>query len=168
MCTWRTWQGEISKRCIKQAVPPEMIFPRVNFKDYMLEGAAASTLGLASATGLMYAELFPRVLAYFIQHIGCSKEKPALLLMDNQDNHCSFEVVDLARENGLTIVTFPPHCSHRLHPLDVSVYGPLRKHYSASVNVWNLSHPGRIITINDLPTCFARSFYKAFSYDNIV
>ena len=30
------------------------------------------------------------------------------------------------------------------------------------------SHPGRRITIYDLPACFARSFYKAFSYDNIV
>ena len=151
-----------------QALPPAMIFPRVNFKDYMREGAPASTLGLATATGWMNAELFLQVLAHFIKHIGCSKEKPALLLMDNHDNNCSFEVMDLARDNGLTIVTFPPHSSHRLQPLDVSVYGPLKKHYSAAVNEWNLSHPGRRITIYDLPACFARSFYKAFSYDNIV
>ena len=89
----------------------------------------------------MNAELFPRVLAHFIKHIGCPKERPALLLMDNNDNHCSLEVVDLARENDLTIVTFPPHCSHRLQSLDVSVYGPLKKHYSTAVNEWNLSHP---------------------------
>ena len=84
-----------------QALPPAMIFPRGNFKDYMLEGAPASTLGWATATGWMNAELFPQ-------------EKPALLLMDNHDSHCSLEVVDLARENGLTIVTFPPHYSHRI------------------------------------------------------
>ena len=28
-----------------QALPPAMIFPRVNFKDYMLEGDPASTFG---------------------------------------------------------------------------------------------------------------------------
>ena len=90
-----------------QALPPALIFPRVNFKDYLLEGAPASTLGLATATGWMNAELFPRGLAHFIKHIGCSKKKKtALLLMDNHDSHCSLEVVDLARENGLTIVTF--------------------------------------------------------------
>ena len=82
----------------------------------------------------------------------------------NHESHCSLEVMDLARENGLTIVTFTPHCSHRLQPL---VYGPLKKHYSAAVNEWNLSHPGRRITIYDLPVCFVKSFYKAFSYDNI-
>ena len=31
-----------------QALHPAMIFPRVNFKDYMMEGAPASTLGLAT------------------------------------------------------------------------------------------------------------------------
>ena len=100
----------------RQALPPAMIFPRVNFKDYMLEGAPASTLGLA--TGWMNAKLFPQVLANFIKHIRCSKEKHALLLVDNHDSHCSLEVVDHARKNGLTIVTFPPHCLHRLQPLD--------------------------------------------------
>ena len=96
---------------------------------------------------------------------GCSKEKPTLLLMDNHESNCSLEVMDLARENGLTIVTFTSPCSHRLQLLDVSVYAPLKKHYSASVNEWNLSR--RITIIYDLPACFARSFYKAFSYDNI-
>ena len=68
-----------------------------------------------------------------------------------------------------SVVVYPlPLPLHRLQPLDVSVYGPLKKHYSAAVNKWNLSHPGRRITIYDLPACFARSFYKAFSYDNIV
>ena len=74
---------------------------------------------IATATG-WNAELFPRVLAHFIKHIGWSKEKPALLPMDNHNSHCSLEVVDLARENDLTSVTFPPHCSHRLQPLDIT------------------------------------------------
>ena len=52
-----------------------MIFPRVNFKEYMLEGVPASTIGLATAIGWMNAELFPRVLTHFIKHIVCSKEK---------------------------------------------------------------------------------------------
>ncbi|XP_064639539.1 uncharacterized protein LOC135495059 [Lineus longissimus] len=155
---------------VGQALPPAMIFPRVNYKEYMVEGAPASTLGLATPTRWMNSKLFPQVLRHSIKHMGCSKEKPALLLVDNHDSHCSLEVVDLARENCLTIVTFPPHCSHKLQPLDISVYGPLKKYYSAAANEWNLSHPGRRITIYDLPmpACFARSFYKAFTYDNIV
>ncbi|KAG1696941.1 hypothetical protein GQR58_006140 [Nymphon striatum] len=62
---------------------------------------------------------------------------PAILLMDNHESHLSLEVMDMARENGLTIVTFPPHCSHRLQPLDVSFYGPLKSYYKKKQNVVN-------------------------------
>ena len=39
--------------------------------------------------------------------------------------HISVEVVEIAREKGLSIVMFHPHCSHLMQPLDVGVYGPL-------------------------------------------
>ena len=35
-------------------------------------------------------------------------------------------IYNVARENGIHIVTFPPHCSHKLQYLDISVYGPLK------------------------------------------
>ena len=76
-------------------------------------------------------------------------------------------MVDLARENGLSLMTFPPHCSHRLQPLDVAVCGPFKKFYSKAVNEWNISHPGSRITIYDLPPCFTRAFNAAFLYANI-
>ena len=86
---------------------------------------------------------------YWVLH-----RNPAPLLMDNNDSHCSLGVADIARENGLTIITFPPHCSHMIKPLNVSVYVPVKKHYNAAVNELNLSHPGRGITIlYDLPAC---------------
>ena len=56
-----------------QALPPVIIFPRVNFKDYMPEGAPASTLGLATATGWMNAELFPQVLAHLSNILGAPR-----------------------------------------------------------------------------------------------
>ena len=83
-------------------------------------------------------------------------------------SHVSLKVADIARDHGLTILTFPPHCSHRLQPLDISVYGPLKKFYNKAVNEWNLSRPGKIITIYDLPGCFKRAFHLAFSHANIV
>ena len=57
-----------------QALPPAMIFPRVNFKDYMLEGAPASTLGLATATGWMNTELFPQVLLISSNILGAPRK----------------------------------------------------------------------------------------------
>ena len=150
-----------------RSLPPALVFPRVNYKDHFIRGAPAGTLGLANQSGWMTTELFPKVLAHIIKHVGCTKEKPAVLLMDNHESHLSLEVVEMARVNGLSIVTFPPHCSHRLQPLDVSFYGPLKSYYKNAVGEWNLSNPGKRISIYDIPACFARAFNKTCTYENI-
>ncbi|KAF2882705.1 hypothetical protein ILUMI_23438 [Ignelater luminosus] len=62
--------------------------------------------------------------------------------MDNHESHIALDVINLAREDGVTIVTMPPHCSHRFQPLDVAVYGPLKAHYNTSVDQWMKDHQG--------------------------
>jgi hypothetical protein len=32
----------------------------------------------------------------------------------------------ICKENGIVVVSIPPHTSHRLQPLDVTFYGPLK------------------------------------------
>ena len=71
----------------------------------------------------MNGELFPEVLKHFI-HIGCSPKRPAFLFMDNHESHFGVQVLDIAKSNGLSILTFPPHTSHHIQSLDVSVYMP--------------------------------------------
>ncbi len=152
---------------VGRALPPVMIFPRVNYQPRMTSDAPPGTLGLATPSGWMNSELFPEVLEHFIVHMGCSVQKPAVLPCDNHESHLSIRVINMARENGLTIITFPPHCSHRLQPLDVSVFGPLKSHFKTAVNEWNLNHPGTRITIYDLPQCFSRAFHRAFKRTGI-
>ena len=107
----------------------------------------------------MNGELFPEVPKHFI-HIGCSPERPAFLFMDNHESHFGVQVLDIAKSNGLFIRTFPPHTSHRIQPLDVSIYSPLKAFYKITVNDWNITYPGKQITIYDLPKCFSRAFYR--------
>lgn len=38
-------------------------------------------------------------------------------------------LVDAARDNGIILLCFPPHCSHKLQSLDVSFMKPLSKYY---------------------------------------
>lgn len=117
---------------VGKALPPAMIFPRVHFKEHMVKGSPNGRLGLATKTGWMNSELFPRVLEHFIKHSGCSKDSPAVLFMDNHESHLGIEVIDLARANGLTIITFPPQTSHKLQPLNLAVYGPQKAYYKNS------------------------------------
>ena len=150
-----------------QALPPAFLFPRVNFKDYMLKGAPASSKGLAIRSGWMTAEIFPEVLEHFMHHMNVSVDNKALLLMDNHPSHISLQVKKMARERGLDIVTFPPHCSHRLQPLDVSVYDPFKKFYNQAATHWMTSHVGKTITIYEVAELTSFAFNKAMTIDNI-
>ena len=167
-----TEQGTLITACccinaVGRTLPPALVFPRVNYKNWMALGSPPGTLGLASPSGWMNAELFIEVLAHFIRHMGCSSEKPVVLFMDNHESHLSMEVIDMARENGVTIITFPPNCSHRLQPLEMSVYGPFKSYFKKTLHEWNLSHPGQRISIYHLPNCFTFAFHRAFTYANI-
>ena len=97
---------------VGQALPPAYIFPRVHFKQHMLHDAPNGSLGLACKSGWMTKELFVEVFNYFLKFMNAFKSNPALLVMDNHRSHLSVALINAARDHGVTIVTFPPHCSH--------------------------------------------------------
>jgi DDE superfamily endonuclease len=106
-------------------IPPFLIFPRVYFKDAMMNGAPVGSHGEVHPSGWMTAENFVKFLQHFVSFVNCSPESPVLILMDNHDSHVSMPAIDYANNNGIIILTFTPHCSHKLQPLDRSVFGPM-------------------------------------------
>jgi len=56
-------------------------------------------------------------LKHFAGCVRCSPASPVILI-DNHDSHISLPVIDFAKEHGIIMVSFPPHCSHKLQPLD--------------------------------------------------
>lgn len=52
--------------------------------------------------------------------------KPRLLIADGHDSHISGNFISHCMENNIDLLILPPHCSHILQPLDVSVFGPLK------------------------------------------
>lgn len=59
-----------------------------------------------------------------------SKNEPVLLLLDNHSSHISLSIFDYCKEHGIILLTIPPHTSHKLQPLDVSFYGPLKSAFN--------------------------------------
>lgn len=104
-------------------LPPAMVFPRKNFKEHMISGAPPGTLGLATSNGWMTGEVFVSVMRHFIKHSGSSKDNPTILIYDNHESHLTIDTLNLAKENGVIIVTLPPHCSNKLQPLSVCTPG---------------------------------------------
>ena len=100
--------------------------------------------------------------------MNVSNANPILLIFDNHRSHLSLEVITLAEENGLHILTFPPHCSHRLQPLDVGIFGPFKRFYHRACDAWMASFPGQPLTIYYNAELAGKTFSKAFCQENIV
>ncbi|KAJ8888983.1 hypothetical protein PR048_008477 [Dryococelus australis] len=118
----------------------------VHFKEHMLKGAPPGTLGLAAQSGWMNSELFAIVTQHFVKVSHSSKENPSLLILDNHESHLSIIGLDIAKYNGVTVLTIPPHCSNRMQPLDISVFGSFQMHYNAAIESWMLHQPGYPLT----------------------
>lgn len=98
-----------------------------------------------NSSGWITNDEFVYIYAAFYQEP--SKESPALLVLDNRSSHLSVPTIDLAKENGVVMLSFPPHCSHKLQPLDVAVYGPFKRYMSSAQDAWMRNNAGKTMTI---------------------
>lgn len=89
------------------------------------------------------------------------KEDPILLILDNRASHIGLQVIDFCREKGIIMVSIPPHCTHRLQPLDISFFGPLKTYYSRSCDAWMAHHPGQAITEYHVASLVNGAYQKA-------
>lgn len=119
-------------------VPPMLIFPRVFFKEHMIHGAPQGTIGATNQSGWSNEGLFLTYLKHFIEFTKPSKESPVLCIMDNHDSHISVPVIELAKTNGLVLLSLPPHTSHKMQPQDRTVLGPYKTFYNNAASAWML------------------------------
>lgn len=84
-----------------------------------------------------------------------------LLIVDNHASHISLAAVNLCRENGVVMIGLPPHTTHRLQPLDVSFFGPLKTYYSQACDYYMVNHPGKTITDKEVGRLFGEAYVKA-------
>ena len=133
------------------SIPPFFIFPRVHFKTFMVNDAPVGSDGAAHPSGWMTAPNFLKYMHYFAKHTKPKPSSLVLLLLNNQESHISVAVLNLCKESGTVLMTFPPHCSHKLQPLDLTIYGPLKTYYNTAVTDWMVSNPGRTVTIYEIP-----------------
>ncbi|XP_045028993.1 MFS-type transporter clz9-like [Daphnia magna] len=150
------------------SVPPVFIFPRKKLLPVMFEKGPSGCIGLAHECGWMTGFSFFKSLQHFQSFVKCSKSNPVLLLLDNHSSHLDYQVVSFAKDNGIILLTFPPHCSHALQPLDVSVFGPFKRACGKSQNDWLNRNPGQRISIKEIEELSNVPYQEAITPKNII
>jgi hypothetical protein len=74
----------------------------------------------------------------------------------------------MARANNVVLVVFPSHCTHRLQPLDISVFKSINLYYDKAVGAWLREHPGRTVTEYDIGQIFSTAYTQAATMANAI
>lgn len=148
--------------------PPVFVFPRKKVLPPLFEDGPSECIGLPHQSGWMTGPNFFKSLQHFHTYVKSSKNEPVLLLLDNHSSNLDYQAVCFAKENGIVLLTYPPHCSHALQPLDVSVFGPFKKAFGRSQNDWLHSHPGERISIKNIAQLSKGPYLSTFNQKNII
>lgn len=115
-------------------VPPVFIFKRKIMNDRF--GSPPGSKGFPSPSGWMDSNVFIQYMQHFIDAVQPSEQKPVLLICDGHNSYKSLALIELARAHHVTILTIPPHTSHKLQPLDVTFFGPLKTAINRQMDSW--------------------------------
>lgn len=154
--------AEICMSASGSYMPVMLIFPRKLANPQLLDHTPPGTFAEYHPSGWIEKNIFIRWFKKFVEFTHPTAENPVLLLLDGHAAHTkSLELINIARENHVVIICFPPHCTHRMQPLDVSFMAPLSNFYGEEVRKWMRQHPGRRVTIYEIGKLFGDAFMKA-------
>jgi hypothetical protein len=133
-------------------MPQEMTLRRCSF--YPGSYSETNVMGLQAALELGTNQggkqkRYVTFIKHFISRTHPSPENP-ILVLDNDSSYIRREILDTRNKNEVVLLPFPPHCSHRFQPLDISVYRSFMARCETEISSWPKSHPGKNLTISEL------------------
>lgn len=90
-----------------------------------------------------------------------------LLICDGHDSHITAEFVEHCIKNDILLMILPPHSSHLTQPLDVGVFGALKKYMAAEIQPLIQTGIARVQKVEWL-TAFVTAHDKALSVKNVL
>ena len=143
-------------------MPPLLIFPLVRRNSEYLNGACPGAWAEFNSSGWMNGDVFAKWMKKFISFSRASKDKPVLLILDGHNSHTkNIEVIDMAMDNGVVMLSLPPHTTHRMQPLDLAFMKPLSTYMTSELKKCIRKQEGKPVIMKQLFELFSNAFLKA-------
>ncbi|XP_022163930.1 uncharacterized protein LOC111029276 [Myzus persicae] len=139
-------------------IPPTFIFLRKRMSNQLTKNGPPVALYQCTKNGWTNEEVFLEWLKHFNYYAKPSQEYPVLLILDNHNSHISMAAYEFCRSKHIVMLSLPPHTSHRLQPLDVSFFGPLKAAFKRECDLYIKSHCLVKITPYDLVELFNKAY----------
>jgi hypothetical protein len=173
----RTWITLVAGICADgTSLPPALIYPALSgniqdvwLDDYQPEDGAYFS---SSATGWTNNELaldwLTRVFDRATKKKASHGREPRLLFLDGHGSHINMSFLEMCYTLNIHVCAYPPHSTHRLQPLDVSLFSPLATYYSQELDNWIQATQGLCkMNKRQFYKLFKPAYKKAFSEKNI-
>ena len=91
-----------------------------------------------------------------------------LLFVDGHGSHINIKWLEYCQQHRILIAVYPPHSTHRLQPLDVSLFSPMAVYYSQELHQFTQDSQGiSKVTKRDFFRLFWQAYPRTFTSDNI-
>ena len=77
---------------------------------------------------------------YNLLLLSAARPRTVGVSFDGHHSHISLELLKVARSNDIHLVCLPPHVTHLIQPLDVSVFGPVKMNGARFLKCTRLRH----------------------------
>ena len=149
-------------------LPPLFIFPRKRMVDLLMIGARPQSVGLANPSGWTDSEIFIDWLKHFVKFTNSSTTNRHVLVLDGHHSHKTLAAVDYARAHGIDMVTLPPHCTHKMQPLDRTFFKSVKSAYAVESDTWMVSNPGKRISFYQMAGIFGTAYIRTSTQDKAI
>jgi hypothetical protein len=173
----RTWISLIATICADgTSLPPVLIYPSLSgdlqeswLQDY---DPGDGTYFAASESGWTSNEIALKWLTKLFdrhsKHKARQGRDPRLLFVDGHGSHINMEFINECEKRNIIVCAYPPHSTHRLQALDVSLFSPLSTYYSQRLDDWMMAGRGFAnIDRHHFYKLFKPAYDQAFSEANI-
>ena len=152
---------------IGQVIPPMVIFEGKYLNYQWTRNKIPGTYYGMSGKGWTDQELFRHWLKdHFLKYTVPSR--PLLLLMDGHSSHYEPSSAELAKENDIILFCLPPHTTQDSQPLDCTVFGPLKCHWSNICHRYLQNNPGAVVSKYNFSELFSEAWLLALTPANVV
>jgi len=138
---------------IGQKAPPLIIFKGENIWDKWVSDQSdfPGKTYAATTNGWMERDVF---LNYFEKSFlitaQLTPDNPVLLMYDGHSSHVDLKLIEIAINNIVTILLLPPHSSHLLQPMDLTVFKSVKIVWDQRLCTWNRHHYGQKLPKQEL------------------
>ena len=124
------------------SLSPMFIFPRKRMVAALMNAVPPESKGYCSPNGWIDADLFVKWLEHFAASTNACTENQQIISTDGHHSHKTLAAITLARSKGIKLLVLPPHCTHRMQPLDTTFFKSLKTAYNNAVDTRMVTNPG--------------------------